>query len=87
MNVRLDYRSSGHSYSEQFSTFKAKVSSTESGKRVNISFREKEGGGTPYASFSLPAKKARQLAHAMLAASGGDAEPIQFIVEESPAKS
>jgi len=84
MNVRLDYRDSGNSYSEHFSNFKAKVSITESGKRVNISFREKEGG-TPYASFSLPAKKARQLAHAMLTASAGDAEPIQFAVEELPA--
>lgn len=85
MNVRLNYRNGGNSYSEYFSTFKTKVSSTESGKRVNVSFREKDGDGTPYASFSLPAKKARQMAHAMLAASGGDAEPIQFTVEESPA--
>ncbi len=90
MNVRLDYRGSGNSYSEHFFKFKVKISNTESGKRVNISFREKQDEGTPrerengkpYASFSLPYKKARQLAHAMLTASAGDAEPIEFSIDE-----
>ena len=90
MNVRLDYRGSGNSYSEHFSKFKVKISNTESGRRVNISFREQQDGTTGekenakrYASFSLPYKKARQLAHAMLTASAGDAEPIQFLIDES----
>lgn len=90
MNVRLDYSGSGNSYSEHFSKFKVKISNTESGKRVNISFREKQEGSPrekenarPYASFSLPYKKARQLAHAMLTASAGDAEPIEFSIDEA----
>lgn len=85
MNVRLDYRDSGNTYSEHFSDFKAKVSISESGKRVNISFREKRGG-TPYASLSLPYEKAQQLAYALLTASAGDAEPIEFSVEEARSK-
>jgi hypothetical protein len=81
MNVNLTYRS-GVEYSESFSNYKVKVSLSGGGKRVHISFREKENG-KPYASFTLPYKKARQLAHAMLAESFGDAEPIEFSIDES----
>lgn len=81
MNVNLTYRS-GIQYFEPFSRYKVKVSVSGGGKRIHISFREKEDG-KPYASFTLPYKKARQLAHAMLAASFGDAEPIEFSVDES----
>ncbi len=67
-----------------FSKYKAKVSLNESG-RVHISFREKAERefGTQYLAFSLPHKKARQLADAINAVSWGDAEPIEFAIEES----
>jgi hypothetical protein len=82
MNVRLDYRS-GQTYSEFFSNFKVKVNLSSSGKRVHVSFRNNETGQVvPYASFSLPHKRARQLAYALLTASVGDSEPIEFVVEE-----
>ncbi len=92
MNVHLTYQS-GQSYSEHFSKFEVKVSENSS-KRVKVSFREKEPPATyrtgqvlatskGYAAFSLPIDKARQLAHAILTASEGDVEPIEFSVEES----
>ena len=83
MNVRLNYRGSGQTYTERFSKFKAKVSLSESG-RVNVSFREKaeKEFGAPYAAFSLPHKKARQLADAINAVSWGDAEPVEFSIDE-----
>ncbi len=93
MNVHLTYHS-GQSYSEHLSNFDVKVS-VNSGKRVKVSFREKQppltyrtGQPPPhpdegYAAFSLPLDKARQLAHAILTASEGDVKPIEFAVEES----
>jgi|SRR6266852_4647271 len=94
MNVHLTYHS-GQSYSEHLSNFDVKVS-VNSGKRVKVSFREKqppltyhtgqssEGQSSEgYAAFSLPVDKARQLAHAILTASEGDVKPIEFAVEES----
>ncbi len=82
MNVHLTYHS-GQSYSEHLSNFEVKVSEI-SAKRVKVSFREKEPPTSKgYAAFSLPIDKARQLAHAILTASEGDVEPIEFSVEES----
>jgi hypothetical protein len=94
MNVHLTYHS-GQSYSEHLSNFDVKVS-VNSGKRVKVSFREKqppltyhtgqkssERGEEGYAAFSLPVDKARQLAHAILTASEGDVKAIEFAVEES----
>src|SRR6266852_1319623 len=95
MNVHLTYHS-GQSYSEHLSNFDVKVS-VNSGKRVKVSFREKQPPLTyhtgqqstgqqsseGYAAFSLPVDKARQLAHAILTASEGDVKPIEFAVEES----
>lgn len=81
MNVNLTYRS-GVEYHEFFSNYKVKVSMSGGGKRVHISIREKENG-KPYASLTLPYKKARQLAHALMTASMGDVEPIEFSVDES----
>ena len=81
MNVNLTYRS-GVEYREFFSNYKVKVSTSGGGKRVHISIREKENG-KPYASLTLPYKKARQLAHALLATSMGEIDPIEFSVDES----
>ncbi len=85
MNLRLNYRGTGQAYSEHFSNFKVKVSLAKSG-RVNISFREKTETESksvpPYASFSLPPQKARQLGAAVDAVSLGDAEPVEFSIEE-----
>jgi hypothetical protein len=81
MHVNLTYRS-GVEYSESFSNYKVKVSVSGGGKRVHVSIREKENG-KPYASFTLPYKKARQLAHAILTISMGDVDPIEFAVDES----
>lgn len=85
MNVRLTY-SSGTEFSQHFSNFKARVTLAGGGKRVHVTFRMKEGDGRGNASFTLPYKKARQLAHAILAASHGDADPIEFSVEDSLVK-
>jgi hypothetical protein len=83
MNVHLDYNS-GQSYSEHFGNFGIKVSGGNT-KRIKISFREK-GNGRAYASFSLPKEKAAQLAHAILAASVGIDQPIEFSFEEPKPK-
>jgi hypothetical protein len=80
MNVHLIYQS-GQSYSERLTNFDAKIT-RNNGKRVHISFREKQTG-KGYASFSLPFDKAQQLAHAILTASTGDVKPIEFTVDES----
>jgi hypothetical protein len=82
MNVNLTYRDSGNKYTEYFTNYKVKVSLSGGGKRVHISFREKENG-KPYASMTLPYKKARQLAHAILTTSMGDIDPIEFSIDES----
>jgi hypothetical protein len=83
MNFHLDY-DSGQSYSQRFDNFKITVSGGGS-KRVKISFREK-GNGRSYASFSLPKEKAAQVAHAILAASVGIDQPIEFSFEEAKPK-
>ena len=85
MNVRLTY-DSGTEYSQYFPNFKARVTLTGGGKRVHVIFRMKDGEGKGNASFTLPYKKARQLAHAMLAASLGDVDPIEFLIEDSLVK-
>ncbi len=79
MNVHLDYHS-GQSYSEFFTNFAIKISGGGT-KRVKVSFREKDNSRA-YASFSLPKEKAAQLAHAILAASVGVDQPIEFSFEE-----
>ena len=82
MNVHLKYVT-GQSYSVDFSNFKAKVSLNEE-NRVDISFNDQEYDlRRGYAAFSLPISKAQQLAHAILAASAGDIEPIEFVVDDS----
>lgn len=81
MNVHLTYES-GQSYSEHLANFQVTVKRRNT-KRVTCSFREKEDGSA-YAAFSLPIEKARQFAHAILAAAASeDVNPIQFRVEES----
>ena len=87
MNFTLTYQSGQH-YSERFSSFDAKVSRDASGLgRVRISFREKTDGNHGYASLSLPPKKAKQLAYAILmACAGDDANPIVFSVEAATNK-
>jgi hypothetical protein len=79
MNVRLDYES-GQTYTQYFSNFHIKVSGGGE-KRLKISFRE-NGDSRAYASLSLPKEKAAQLAHAILAASAGVDQPIEFSFEE-----
>jgi hypothetical protein len=79
MNVRLDYES-GQTYTQYFSNFHIKVSGGGE-KRVKISFRE-NGDSRAYASLSLPKEKAAQLSHAILAASVGVDQPIEFSFEE-----
>jgi len=82
MNVQLNYVT-GQSYSVDFSNFKAKVSFNEA-NRVDILFSDQEYDlRRGYAAFSLPISKAQQLAHAILAASAGDIEPIEFVVDDS----
>ncbi|HXJ14120.1 MAG TPA: hypothetical protein VNH19_17730 [Candidatus Limnocylindrales bacterium] len=83
MNVHLTYQS-GQSYSDYFEKFSVTVSGGGM-KRVKISIREQKNG-RGYASFSLPVEKAQQLAHAILAASAGIEQPIEFTVEESKTK-
>jgi len=84
MNVHLDYHS-GQSYSEYFNNFTIKVSGGGN-KRIKVSFRDKAERSRAYASFSLPKEKAAQLAHALLAASVGVDQPIEFSVEEPKPK-
>jgi hypothetical protein len=82
MHMHLSYPS-GQSFSTTFSNFTVKVTITKgASKRVHVSFRDKDNGKI-YAAFSLPYKKARQLAHAMLTTSMGDVNPVEFFVEES----
>jgi hypothetical protein len=82
MKVNLTYRS-GIEYTEYFNSYKVKVTLRDGGKRVHISFREKENGKL-YASFTVPYKKARQFAHAILTTSFGDVDsPIEFSIDES----
>jgi hypothetical protein len=85
MNFDLTYRS-GQQYSETLPDFTVKVTrSTHGTERLRISFRHKDSHG--YAAFSLPRKKARQLAYALLTASAAeDVQPIEFVVEESKPK-
>lgn len=85
MNVDLTYKS-GQQYSESLSNVDAKVVRSRHGsKRVRLSFREKEDGSGRL-SFSLPSKKAKQLAYAILTACADDnVQPIEFGVEEAPA--
>ena len=78
MNIHLDYES-GQSYSQYFDNFGIKVSGGGE-KRIKVAFREKSSRA--YASFSLPKEKAEQLAHAILAASAGVEQPIEFAFEE-----
>lgn len=82
MNFDLTYQS-GTQYSEILSNFTVKVTrSTHGTERVRVTFKEKEGRG--YAAFSLPRKKARQFAYALLTASTAEGvQPIEFMVEES----
>ncbi len=84
MNVHLTYHS-GQSYSEYFSDFGVKVSA-HGNKRIKVAIRQKEPDTKGYASLSLPVEKAQQLAYAILAASPGNAEPIEFSVEEQKPK-
>ena len=84
MNVHLTYHS-GQTYSEHFSDFGVTVSGGGT-KRIKFSFRQKESGGRGYAAFSLPVEKAQQLAHAILTASAGVMQPIEFTVEEPKSK-
>lgn len=86
MNFDLTYQS-GQQYSDTLYNFTVKVSrNTHGGERVRISFKQREGGHG-YAAFSLPRKKARQLAYALLAACASeDVQPIEFGVDESPKK-
>jgi hypothetical protein len=84
MNVHLDY-SSGQSYSEYFTNFTIKVSGGGN-KRIKVSFRDKADRSCAYTSFSLPKEKAAQLAHAILAASVGIDQPIEFSCEEPKSK-
>lgn len=83
MNVRLSYRDNTKSYSEHFSKFTVKVTLSDSG-RVHIAFHEKteSKSGAQYASFSLPPQKARQLGDAVNAVCWGDAEPVEFSIDE-----
>src|ERR1700686_5004640 len=81
MNVHLTYQS-GQGYSQRFSDIKAKVSRGVA-KRVTVSFRERGENEKAYASFSLPPSKAQQLAHALLTAAAGEAEPIEFMIDDS----
>jgi len=85
MNVALTYQS-GQQYSEYFSNIDIKVSrGTKGMKRVRVSFREKTDGKQGHVSFSLPPKKAKQLAHAILMACvDDDVKPIEFSMEEAP---
>jgi len=79
MNVNLIYES-GQAYSQYFDNFGIKVSGGGE-KRIKVAFREK-GNSRAYASLSLPKEKAEQLAHAILAASTGIEQPIEFAFEE-----
>jgi hypothetical protein len=79
MNIHLDY-ASGQSYSQYFDNFGIKVSGGGE-KRIKVAFREKNNSRA-YASFSLPKEKAEQFAHAILAASAGIEQPIEFAFEE-----
>jgi len=83
MNVNLDY-DSGQSYSQHFADFKITVSGGGA-KRIKVAFREK-ANSRAYASFSLPKEKAKQVAHAILAATAGIEQPIEFSFEEAKPK-
>jgi hypothetical protein len=83
MHVNLDY-DSGQSYSQHFANFQIKISGGGT-KRVKVAFRE-HGNSRAYASFSLPKEKAAQIAHAILAASVGIDQPIEFSFEEATPK-
>jgi hypothetical protein len=86
MNVRITYSDSGNQYSEHLINFDVKVSRSSNG-RIKVSFKQKDGNGRGYATFSLPRDKSRQLAHAILVQTSSEgAEPVQFSVEESPSK-
>jgi hypothetical protein len=83
MHAHLDYES-GQSFSQSFLNFKIKISGGGT-KRVHISFREK-GDSKAYLSFTLPKEKTEQIAHAILAASVGVDQPIEFSFEETKPK-
>ena len=82
MKVRLTYQS-GQQYTERLSNFDVKI--TRERTRVRVSFREK-GSTWGYSSWSLSPDKSQVLAHAILTACAGDVKPIEFSVEEPPAK-
>ncbi|MGH7744231.1 MAG: hypothetical protein ACREQ5_05340 [Candidatus Dormibacteria bacterium] len=86
MNIDLTYQS-GQQYMETLSNFTVKVSrATHGAERLRISFKQKEGGHG-YAAFSLPRRKARQLAYAILTACAAeDVQPVEFSIEESKPK-
>jgi hypothetical protein len=79
MNVNLTYQG-GISYSQYFDDFTIKVSGGGK-KRVKVAFKE-NGNSNAYSSFSLPREKAVQLAHAILTASAGVEQPIEFVFQE-----
>lgn len=83
MYIRLTYQS-GQRYSEHFSEFVVKISRNAT-NRIVVSFSE-TGIGQGYSSWSLPSDKAQQLAHAILMACAGDVKPLEFAVQERPAK-
>jgi len=84
MNFRLDYHS-GQSYGERFEDVTIQVSGGGK-KRVRLSFREKGNNARGYASFALPPEKMKQIAYALLAASDGVDQPIEFSFEEPKPK-
>ncbi len=86
MNITLTYQS-GQQYSETLTDFTVKVSRATHGlERLHVSFRQKEGGHG-YTAFSLPRKKAKQLAYAILTACAAEGvEPVEFRVEEAKPK-
>ncbi|MGH9861015.1 MAG: hypothetical protein ACRD5F_13425 [Candidatus Acidiferrales bacterium] len=84
MNARLTYWS-GQQYSQMLTDFDVIVKRET--KRVRITFRQKDGGSSAAASFSLPLDKAQQLGLAIATAAIGEVKPIEFGVDERVAKS
>jgi hypothetical protein len=86
MNFRLTYRGGSPNYSEFFNNFDVKISRSTN-DRIKVSFQQKDGEGKGYGSFSLPRRKARQLAFAILTAATADGvESIQFSVADGKVK-
>jgi hypothetical protein len=78
MNVHLDY-ASGQSYSQPFDNYKITISGGGE-KRIRVAFKEQ--GSRAYLSFSLPKEKAKQIAHALLAAAAGIDQTMECSFEE-----